>query len=236
MSKELLVVIPAYNEAESIVTVVDNLVNNYPQYDYVIVNDGSSDNTLNVCREHGYNVIDQPINLGLSGTFQTGARYALRQGYEAILQFDADGQHRPEYIGDMLKKFEEGYDIVIGSRFVTEKKPATLRMAGSNLISFIIKLLTGVKINDPTSGMRLYSRRLMPVIARNPNITPEPDTVAYMILNGAKVAEVQAKMDERIAGKSYLTITKSILYMLTVCTSILILNWFRPKLKLEEHA
>ena len=112
----------------------------------------------------------------------------------------------------------------------------TLRMAGSNLISFIIKLLTGVKINDPTSGMRLYSRRLMPVIARNPNITPEPDTVAYMILNGAKVAEVQAKMDERIAGKSYLTITKSILYMLTVCTSILILNWFRPKLKLEEHA
>ncbi len=236
MSKELLVVIPAYNEAESIVTVVDNLVNNYPQYDYVIVNDGSSDNTLNICREHGYNVIDQPINLGLSGTFQTGARYALRQGYEAILQFDADGQHRPEYIADMLKKFEEGYDIVIGSRFVTEKKPATLRMAGSNLISFIIKLLTGVKINDPTSGMRLYSRRLMPVIARNPNITPEPDTVAYMILNGAKVAEVQAKMDERIAGKSYLTITKSILYMLTVCTSILILNWFRPKLKLEEKA
>lgn len=236
MSKELLVVIPAYNEAESIVTVVDNLVNNYPQYDYVIVNDGSSDSTLNICREHGYNVIDQPINLGLSGTFQTGARYALRQGYETILQFDADGQHRPEYIADMLKKFEEGYDIVIGSRFVTEKKPATLRMAGSNLISFIIRLLTGVKINDPTSGMRLYSRRLMPVIARNPNITPEPDTVAYMILNGAKVAEVQTKMDERIAGKSYLTITKSILYMLTVCTSILILNWFRPKLKLEEHA
>ena len=236
MNKELLVVIPAYNEAESIVTVVDNLVNNYPQYDYVIVNDGSSDDTLGVCREHGYNVIDQPINLGLAGTFQTGARYALRHGYKSILQFDADGQHRPEYIADMLKKFEEGYDIVIGSRFVTEKKPATLRMAGSNLISFIIRLLTGVKINDPTSGMRLYSRRLLPVIARNPNITPEPDTVAYMVLNGAKVAEVQAKMDERIAGKSYLTVTKSILYMLTVCTSILILNWFRPKLKLEEKA
>ena len=236
MNKELLIVIPAYNEAESIVTVIDNLVNNYPQYDYVIVNDGSSDNTLSICREHGYNVIDQPINLGLSGTFQTGARYALRQGYESILQFDADGQHRPEYIEDMLKKFEEGYDIVIASRFVTEKKPATLRMAGSNLISFFIKLLTGAKINDPTSGMRLYSRRLLPVIARNPNITPEPDTVAYMILNGAKVAEVQAKMDERMAGKSYLTVTKSILYMLTVCTSILILNWFRPKLKLEEEA
>ena len=234
MSKKLLILIPAYNESESIVKVVDNLVQNYPQYDYIICNDGSSDDTLNVCQQHNYNVMDQAINLGLAGTFQTGAKYALKHGYDAILQFDADGQHRPEYIEPMLKKLEEGYDIVIGSRFVDEKKPNTLRMAGSNLISFLIKTLTGYKINDPTSGMRIYDKRLFKTLAYNPNITPEPDTIAYFIANGAKATEVQVNMDERIAGKSYLTITKSINYMLTICISILILSWFRPKLNLED--
>lgn len=234
MNNKLLILIPAYNESENIVRVVDNLINKYPQYDYVIINDGSNDNTLKVCQEHNYNVINQPINLGLAGTFQTGARYALKNNYDAILQFDADGQHRPEYIEPMLNKLSEGYDIIIGSRFVEEKKPLSARMAGSRLITFLIKLLYRVEIKDPTSGMRIYSKRLIPIIATNPNITPEPDTVAYMINNGAKVTEVQAKMDERIAGQSYLTITKSMIYMLTVCTSILILAWFRPKLKLED--
>ena len=227
--------IPAYNESESIVRVVDNLINNYPEYEYVIINDGSSDNTAKICKEHGYRLIDQPINLGLSGTFQTGAKYALKYDYDAILQFDADGQHRPEHIDEMLKKIEEGYDIVIGSRFVNEKKPLTLRMFGSFIIAFLIKLLTGKHINDPTSGMRMYNKRLLPIIANNPNITPEPDTVAYLISNGASFVEVQAYMDERIAGKSYLTAMKSVQYMLTVCISILILSWFRPRLKLEDN-
>ena len=233
MSKKCLILIPAYNESESIVRVVDNLINNYPQYDYIIINDGSTDDTLQVCRDHKYNVLDQTINLGLSGTFQTGIRYALRHGYDGILQFDADGQHRPEYIEPMLEKFEEGYDIVIASRFVDEKKPRSLRMLGSNIISFLIRTLTKQKINDPTSGMRLYSKRLLPIIARNANFTPEPDTIAYLAMNGAKVTEIQAQMDERIAGESYLTWSKSIAYMMTTCVSIVILSWFRPKLNLE---
>lgn len=234
MKRKFLILIPAYNESESIVRVIDNLINKYPDYDYVVINDGSSDNTAKICMEHGYKLIDQPINLGLSGTFQTGAKYALKYDYDAILQFDADGQHRPEHIDEMLKKMEEGYDIVIGSRFVNEKKPLTLRMFGSFIISFLIKMMTGKHINDPTSGMRMYSKRLLPIIANNPNITPEPDTVAYLISNGASFVEVQAYMDERIAGKSYLTAVKSIQYMLTICISILILSWFRPRLKLED--
>lgn len=234
MSKKCLILIPAYNESESIVRVIDNLVNNYPQYDYIIINDGSSDDTLRVCRDHKYNVLDQTINLGLSGTFQTGVRYALRHGYDGVIQFDADGQHRPEYIEPMINKLAEGYDIVIASRFVEKKKPFSARMIGSNLISFLIKVLTGQKISDPTSGMRLYSKRLLPIIAKNANFTPEPDTIAYLAMNGARVTEVQAQMDERIAGESYLTWSKSILYMLTVCVSIVILSWFRPKLNLED--
>ena len=103
------------------------------------------------------------------------------------------------------------------------------------MISFIIRLLTGFKINDPTSGMRIYSKRLLPILASNPNITPEPDTIAYLMVNGAKTTEVQVKMDERTAGQSYLTISKSISYMLTILVSILILSWFRPRIKLEDE-
>lgn len=126
-----LIFIPAYNEEENIARVVDNLVENYPQYDYVVINDGSRDRTAQICRERGYHLIDLPVNLGLSGAFQTGMRYAAENGYDAAVQFDADGQHLPEYIAPMEEKLAQGNDIVIASRFVTKKKPHSLRMLGS---------------------------------------------------------------------------------------------------------
>ena len=138
----LLIVIPAYNEEESIEEVVNNIKENYSQFDYVIVNDGSKDSTYSVCEKNKYNIIDLPINLGLAGGFQAGAKYAYLKGYDCFIQFDADGQHLPEYIDKMLKKLDEGYDIVIGSRFVDEKKPISARMLGSRLISTAIKLTT----------------------------------------------------------------------------------------------
>ena len=140
-----LVIVPAYNEEENIVRVIENLKENYPAYDYVVINDGSSDNTAGLCRRMGYELIDLPVNLGLAGAFQTGLKYAYRQGYDYAIQFDADGQHRPEFIDAMLDKIQEGYDIVIGSRFVTEKKPCSLRMLGSNLISLATGITTGRK-------------------------------------------------------------------------------------------
>ena len=111
MSK-LLIVIPAYNEEESIVSVVEELTTHYPQYDYVVVNDGSRDKTAAVCRAHGYRLIDLPVNLGLAGAFQTGLRYAAENGYDCAMQLDADGQHKPEFIAPMLEALEEGSDIV----------------------------------------------------------------------------------------------------------------------------
>ena len=122
MSK-LLIVIPAYNEEGNIVHVVNELVARYPQYDYVVVNDGSRDRTAALCRQHGFRLIDLPVNLGLAGAFQTGLRYAAENGYDCALQFDADGQHKPEFIQPMLDELENGADIVIGSRFLTVKKP-----------------------------------------------------------------------------------------------------------------
>lgn len=224
-----LVIIPAYNEEENIVRVVENLKNNYPMYDYVIINDGSADSTAKICRKYGYELVDLPVNLGLAGAFQTGLKYAYRKGYDYAIQFDADGQHRPEFIAPMLDKIQEGYDIVIASRFVTEKKPHSLRMLGSNLISAAMKLTTGHRVKDPTSGMRLFNKKMIAEFALNMNYGPEPDTISYLLKQGATIAEVQAKMDERIAGESYLNMTKSMMYMLRMLLSILFIQNFRKR-------
>ena len=223
-----LIIIPAYNEAENIERVVDNLIENYPQYDYIIVNDGSRDDTKKICKENNYNLLDCPINLGLAGAVQTGFVYAYENGYDAALQFDGDGQHQPQFIKDMLPELENA-DIVIGSRFVTEKKPKSFRMLGSNVIQSCIWLTTGKKISDPTSGMRLFNRKMIDSFAHNMNYGPEPDTVAYLMRCGATVKEVQVEMLERIAGESYLNIKRSIMYMLRMCVSILVIQKFRKK-------
>ncbi len=225
-----LIIIPAYNESGNIERVVNNLRNNYPQFDYVIINDGSKDNTAEICRKCGFNLIDLPVNLGLAGAFQTGMKYALQNDYDAAIQFNGDGQHRPEYIEKMeAEMVVSGADIVIGSRFVTEKKPFSPRMAGSRLISLLILLTTGRHIKDPTSGMRLYGRKVLKEFADKPNYGPEPDTIAYLLNRNCTVKEVQVVMDERIAGTSYLSFMSSLHYMLRICLSILFVQWFRKR-------
>ena len=224
----VLAIIPAYNEEESIVPTMEELLASDAGCDYVIVNDGSSDRTEEVCREHGYNVVSHPTNLGLTGGFQTGVKYALAHGYDAAVQFDADGQHMPAYIPAMVAEMERvGADIVIGSRFVNERKSFSARMIGSRLITAIIRLTTGQTVTDPTSGMRLYNKAMMEEFARRFDFGPEPDSIAYLMRKGAKVSEVQVEMRERAAGESYLNLTKSVSYMARACTSILLAQWVR---------
>lgn len=225
-----LIIIPAYNEEMNIERVVEQLIHDYPQYDYVVVNDGSRDSTAQICREKGYNLVDLKVNTGLAGAFQTGMKYAYMKGYDCAIQYDGDGQHNPDNIADMIAMMEEkNLDIVIGSRFVSQKKPISPRMIGNTLIEGCILLTTGKLIHDPTSGMRLFNKRMIRKLARNMNYGPEPDTIAYLINCGAKVAEYQVEMNERIAGESYLNFTRTIKYMTTICCSILILQWFRKK-------
>ena len=227
---KVLIIIPAYNEAQNIENVVENLRNNYSMFDYVVINDGSQDETAKICRENNYNLLDLPINLGLAGAFQTGMKYAFYHDYDYAIQYDGDGQHNPEYIEDMVKRAgEKELDIVIGSRFVTEKKPCSLRMIGNSLIEFCIYLTTGKKIKDSTSGMRLYNKRMIKKLATTMNCGPEPDTIAYLLRCGAKVEEYQVHMNERVAGESYLNLTRSIKYMFHMCSSILVVQWFRDK-------
>ena len=224
---DVLVIIPAYNESANIETVVRRLAACCPDYDYVVVNDGSTDSTAEICRRNGFNLLDLPVNLGLAGGFQAGLRYAARYGYRYAIQIDGDGQHRPEYIPAMKAKMDEGYDIVIGSRFVGKKKPYTLRMIGSRLIAGAIRLTTGKKIQDPTSGMRMFSEKMIGMFAEGLNYGPEPDTVSYLIRKGARVAEVPVEMDERMGGVSYLTPLKSASYMIKMLVSILVIQSFR---------
>lgn len=227
---KILIIIPAYNEEENIVRVVENLRTHYHEYDYVVVNDGSRDSTARLCRDHCYNLIDLPVNLGLAGAFQTGMKYAMYEGYDYAIQYDGDGQHDPRYISGMIEKAErEGLDIVIGSRFVTEKKPFTARMIGNRMITACILITTGKRIGDPTSGMRLFNARMIKRLATATNCGPEPDTVAYLMWCGARVSEYQVTMNERVAGESYLNWSRSIKYMFHMCSSILVVQWFRKK-------
>lgn len=224
-----LIIIPAYNEEMNIVRVVEEIKKDYSQYDYVVVNDGSKDNTDLVCLEHGFELINLPVNLGLAGAFQTGLKYAYIKGYDYAIQFDADGQHKTEYIDKILMEIEKGYDIVIGSRFVSKKKPLSLRMLGSNMISLAMKLTTGKAIKDPTSGMRMLNKEMIQEFALNMNYGPEPDTISYLIKQGATISEVQVEMDERQEGESYLNFSRSMLYMLRMLISILFIQSFRKR-------
>lgn len=230
MISKVLVIVPAYNEEGSISTVIEELSKYYPQYDYVVVNDGSLDRTSRICKKNGYNLISLPINIGLSGAFQTGMKFAYRNNYDVAIQLDGDGQHDPKYIDEMIQHMERtNADIVIGSRYINNKKSVSLRSFGNVLIGSLIKTTTGKKIYDTTSGMRLYGKRLLAFYAKYMNFDPEPDTIAYLIRCGAKVEEIQVSMRERINGKSYLNISNSIKYMLRTCTSIIFMQWFRKK-------
>lgn len=227
---KVLIMIPAYNEEKSLKRVIDHLQEVCPQFDYVIINDGSTDGTEELCIRSGYHYINLPVNLGLTGAVRTGMRYALQKGYDMALQFDADGQHLPEYIQEMVDcMVREQCDVVVGSRFIGSKMPFRLRTLGAKLISGAIRLTTGKRLSDPTSGMRLYNRRILEQFVSDENNAPEPDTLSYLYRLGADIREVKVEMEDRTAGKSYLTPVNASKYMIYMLMSICIFQRFRDR-------
>ena len=222
-----LVVIPAYNEALNIEKTVQDIQLNVPDVDYVVVNDGSKDNTLDVIQKNHFNHIDGFCNLGLFGAVQTGFKLAMKENYDVVIQFDGDGQHSAKYIDAMVKEIENGNDIVIGSRFVSEKKPFTARMIGSRLIASAIRIVTGKKVMDPTSGFRAYGKACIKDYALDMNNPPEPDTLVYMYRKQRKIKEIQVQMSEREFGESYLNLVNTIKYMSRMMVSIFLIQPFR---------
>lgn len=227
MNLKVLVVIPAYNEALNIEKTVQDIHQNAPNVDYVVVNDGSKDNTLEVIQKNNFNHIDGFCNLGLFGAVQTGFKLAMKENYDVVIQFDGDGQHSAKYIDAMVKEIENGNDIVIGSRFVSEKKPFTARMIGSRLIASAIRIVTGKKVMDPTSGYRAYGKACIKDYALDMNNPPEPDTLVYMYRKKRKIKEIQVQMSEREFGESYLNLVNTIKYMSRMMVSIFLIQPFR---------
>lgn len=231
--KKLILIIPAYNEEDCLAYTIQEIEKYKREHslsfmlDYIVVNDGSKDRTAEIARELKVKLLDLPVNLGLTGGFMTGMKYAVRNAYDYALQFDADGQHLPEFIPNMVEEAEKGANVVIGSRFVSQKRPNSLRMLGNVLISSAIKITTGKVINDPTSGMRLFDQKAMVFYITHSNMTPEPETISFMMKKKFRVEEVQVEMQDRVAGESYLNLRRSIQYMVRVAISILILQPFR---------
>lgn len=219
---KVCLIIPSYNEEENILRVYEDIRTNASDCDYIFINDCSTDNSKQVFTQNNINVINLPVNLGLTGAVQTGYKYAYEHGYDCAVQFDGDGQHKAIYIKKLVNAMEDGCDIAVGSRFVTEKKPWSLRMLGSRIISLCIFIKTGKKISDPTSGFRMLNNKMMKDYAYNINRKPEPDTLVYQLKKGAKISEVQVEMDERVAGTSiYSGLFSSFSYMIKMIISIM---------------
>lgn len=229
MLMRVLIILPAYNESSNIKRVVDNLIVNFPQYDYLVVNDGSTDDTEDICRKNGYNFISHPINLGIGGTVQTGYLYAKKHGYDVAVQMDGDGQHDPQYIKNLIAPIEEkSADVVIGSRFINKEGflSTTSRRLGINLLSNLIYLCCGKKVADVTSGFRAANRQTIEFYSNNyAQDYPEPEAIIAGVLHKAQVKEIPVVMRERSGGKSSINPWKSFYYMLKVSLSIILFRF-----------
>lgn len=225
---KVLIIIPAYNEALNIEKTVKDVKEN-TDYDYIVINDCSKDNTEEVCRKNNFNMLSLPVNYGLTSGIQLGMKYAYKNEYDVVIQFDGDGQHEAKYLKGLVKSIENGANIAIGSRFVNQKKPHSMRMFGSNLLTLAIKLTTGKTIKDPTSGMRAYNKKTIEEFVKNASLTPEPDTLVYFLKKKMKIEEVQVEMKEREFGESYLNPIKSAEYMINMFFSIIFIRAITKK-------
>lgn len=226
-----LVIIPAYNEENTILRVVEDVRKNAPDYDYVVINDGSRDGTKKVCEENDIHFLDLASNLGIGGAVQTGYRYALLEGYDVAVQIDGDGQHKAECIKDLEEQLNIGEenpekaDLVIGSRFINKKgfQSTGLRRFGIKYMTWLIRLLTKQTVTDPSSGMRMGNRKIIQLFAEHYSWEfPEPETNAYVLKRGIKVQEVPVEMRERQGGKSSLGHPlKAIFYMIKISEGII---------------
>lgn len=221
-----LIIIPAYNEAENIEKTIDAITKKAKDFDYIIINDCSSDETLKICEEKGYNVVSLPINLGIGGAVQTGYKYALQNGYDVAVQVDGDGQHDPAFLHMMVDYMvEKKCDMVIGSRFINKEgfQSSGTRRLGIKYFTILIKLLTGAKITDPTSGLRMINRDVIKVFAADyPKDYPEPESVVSILRRKKNVQEIPVIMKAREGGVSSISPKKSVYYMIKVTLAILI--------------
>lgn len=238
---KILLIIPAYNESEGIVAVIDKVkkycFNSEYNMNYLVINDGSTDDEEVVLRENKIDHVELINNLGIGGAVQTGYRYAYENNYDIAIQFDGDGQHDIESVTKLIKPIVAGEaDFVVGSRFAKDSpsdfKSTGMRQFGINFLSNLIFFLTKIRIKDVTSGYRAANRIVIKqFLNRYPSKYPEPESYMFLISKNMRIKEVGVNMFERQSGKSSISLLNSATYMLTVSLSIL----FASMLKKEEN-
>ncbi|AIQ76760.1 MULTISPECIES: glycosyltransferase family 2 protein [Paenibacillus] len=225
--KKILLIIPAYNEEDNILRLLNNIkATNIPNSEILVINDCSADTTSRMCKNIGVSVVDLPCNLGIGGAVQTGYKYAHNFGFDIAIQVDGDGQHNPKYISKLIEPLlNDEADLVIGSRYIekTGFQSSRIRRIGINYFSNLLLLLTNQVITDPTSGFRACNKGVIELFSkRYPTDYPEPESIMYLKRNGFSLKEVPVEMKSRQGGKSSITKLKSVYYMLKVSLAILI--------------
>lgn len=227
----VLLVIPAYNEQDNIKKVID-IIQEYSKsphqfdLDYIIINDGSTDATEEICRVNGFKAIHLIQNLGIGGAVQTGYMFAKKMGYDIAVQFDGDGQHDIRSLDDLVAPIiEQKADFVVGSRFLkgTSSFQSTFsRRMGIRFLSGVIGLFTGKKVTDPTSGFRAANEKAISFLSTQyPVDYPEPESIVSLLKNSFEITECQVNMFERVGGKSSIHSWKTIYYMIKVSLAII---------------
>lgn len=225
---KLLLIIPAYNEEAIITSTIESV---FQYYDYIVINDGSIDQTATILEKHHYNHIDLIANLGIGGAVQTGYKYAYEMGYDIAIQFDADGQHDITYIDKLIEPIiKHQANLVIGSCFIDKSnknyRSSKARRLGIRFLSNVIKLFSGKRIHDPTSGFRAADRQVIERFATSyPLEYPEPVSEFELLkFTNFKIKEVPVKMNKRVAGKSSISSWKTLYAGINVLLSIIILS------------
>jgi glycosyltransferase involved in cell wall biosynthesis len=222
-----LAVVPAYNEAAAVASVVRALHQHAPKYDVLVIDDGSTDATSECARAAGAAVVRLPFNLGIGGAVQTGFTYAREHGYDFMAQVDGDGQHDPSQLAKLEHTMDADptLDMVCGSRFLRKMQyPAPIsRRTGIHIFAFILSRVVGQRVSDPTSGFRLYNRRAMSLFARDyPHDYPEVEAVLMLYHHRLRMREVAVRMFARGGGASSINSGKSVYYMLKVLLAIFV--------------
>lgn len=214
--RSVLVIVPVFNEAAHLAQVLEPLRDE--PWDVLVVDDGSSDESADLAEGLGFRVLRLPFNLGIGGAVQAGFQHAATRGYDVAVQYDGDGQHRVEHVGDLLAKMDEGFDVVIGSRFLarggyTSTFPRTL---GIKLFSWTCSRIVGTEITDCTSGFRALGRRAIEFCARYyPVDFPDMEALLLLSFHGCRIAEVSVDMNPRVSGRSSTNWVKSLYYPLS---------------------
>jgi len=221
-----LVVMPAYNEEATLGRVIAGLRDHAPEFDILVIDDGSTDRTRDVAAASGAKVLQMPFNVGIGGAVQSGFKFALENDYDYMVQVDGDGQHDPAEIPTLVEAMGSGPDdVIIGSRFVEDLQyvgPIS-RRAGIHVFAFLLSRIVGEKVTDPTSGFRLYNHTAINLFARDyPHDYPEVEAVLVLHLHRLSMREVPVRMFERGGGSSSISSGKSVYYMIKVLLAIFV--------------